>query len=195
MEKTLQAPMLVEVPKMGVYKPGWRKNAQGQIKKKASQMSTDELDYLYYKLKGLSAFRIHPHLQAKREKGLIRFDILTIQRMFHSRKLRDQIKEYSEVKTHNGSIDRRVLIRSNKRERVFIKERGWESCNLVFVFSLETREVITAYYTNRNFMYERVNEARYDETLNVIKFGNASEKGVTTCGKEEFYGNDFGGDI
>lgn len=170
----MKAPILVDVPKMGVYKSGWKKNAKGQSKKKASQMSEEELDFLYYRLKGISSFRIHPHLQAKREKGLIQFDILTIQRMFHSRKLRNQIKEYSEVRTHTGRVDRRVLIRSNKRERVYIKKKGWQTCNLVFVFSLDTKEVITAYYANKNFQFRYVNEDRYDESLTIIKFDTES---------------------
>lgn len=158
------------VPKMGVFKPGWKQNAKGQSKKMASQMTDEELDYLTFRIRDTNFFKIHPHLLKKKERGLITFDILTIQRMFKSKKLRDQIKEYSESINHEGRVDHRVLIRSNKREKVYIKGKGYQTCNLVFVISLDTKEIITAYYANKNYRFTRVNEARYDENLKIMDF-------------------------
>lgn len=155
------------IKKSGQFKPGWKQNAVGQSKKKANQMTVEELDYLVYLLRDVSCIKLHPHLRAKVEKKELHFDIITIMRMFRSPRLRNQIVEFA-VMERDGEEDKRVLIRSTKVERVHIKGKGVLSCNLLFVISLRTNEIITAYYTHKNHLYTQVNQSRYDENLNII---------------------------
>lgn len=154
--------------KVGVFKAGWGKNAEGQRKLHAEQMSKDEKTYLTHRLNDLHhSFKIHPHLQDKKAKGLIAYDILTIRNTLKSPRIIKQIREYSEVELWDGTIDQRVLIRSSKKERVYIKDKGYLICNLLFVVSLSRSEIITAYYSHKNHTYYKNND-RYDDTLRII---------------------------
>lgn len=157
----------IDIKKSGQFKPGWKQNAVGQTKKKADQMTEDELDYLVYLLRDVRSIKLHPHLRGKVERKELHFDIVTILQMFRSPRLRNQIVEYA-VMERNGEADRRVLIRSTKAERVYIKGKGMLPCNLLFVLSLRTGEIITAYYAHKNHLYTQVNQSRYDENLNII---------------------------
>lgn len=156
------------INKVGVFKAGWGKNADNQTKKHVDQMTASEKEYLAFLLNGMqSGFRIHPHLQMKQQKRLVSFDILTIQKTLRSPHLYNCIKEYSEIEKSEGVVDRRVLVRSSKKERVLIKGKGMLMCNLLFVVSLDTSEIITAYYSHKNHTYE-MNSERYDENLSIM---------------------------
>lgn len=156
------------IHKIGVFKAGWGKNAFNQRKKHVEQMDRDEKDYLAYLLKDMHArFRIHPHLQSKQQRRLVSFDILTIQKTLRSPRLSQCIREYSVIKREGGETDRRVLIRSTKKERVAIKGKGMVMCNLLFVVSLDTAEIITAYYSHHYHKYA-TNSDRYDDTLSIM---------------------------
>lgn len=160
-----------DIKKTGAFNSGWNANATGQIKKSASQMTNSELDYLTYLINDMNSFRIHKHLKKKRDEGMISFDILIINNTLRSPNLKSKIKEYSENINHDGVLDRRVLIRSKKHERVFIKGKGYQYCNLIFVISLDTSEIVTAYYVNKNKKYSKLNKKRYDQNLRVISGG------------------------
>jgi len=156
------------INKMGVFKPGWGRNAEGQQKKHVDQMNLPEKEFLTYLLKDMKdSFKIHPHLQEKQQKNLLSFDILTIRRTLGSRSLMKFIREYSVIEKGDGFVDRRVLIRSPKREKVYIKNVGRVWCNLVFVVSLDTSQIITAYYSHQNHKYE-TNEERYTKNLQIV---------------------------
>lgn len=158
----------VGLQKVGVFKSGWGRNAKGQRKLHVDQMTKDEKSYLTHMLHEIQhSFKIHPHLQDKRKKGLISYDILTIQNTLGSPSLPKFIREYSEMERKEGEVDKRVLVRSPKKERVYIKGRGYRMCNLLFVISLTNSEVITAYYSHKNHRYV-TNSDRYDASLRII---------------------------
>lgn len=157
-----------KLQKVGVFKAGWGRNAEGQRKKHIDQMSHSEKNYLAFLLNDMHrCFKIHPHLQDKKRKGLLTYDIITIQQTMRSSTLKQYIREYSEVERKNGEVDKRVLIRSPKKERVYIKGRGYRMCNLLFVVSLKTSQIITAYYSHQNHKYEK-NKDRYDKSLQIL---------------------------
>lgn len=157
-----------KLQKVGVFKSGWGRNAEGQRKRHVEQMSKDEKKYLAHMLNEVQhAFKIHPHLQEKKKRGLISYDILTIRNTLGSPSLSKFIREYSEIERADGDVDRRVLVRSPKRERVFIKGKGYLVCNLLFVISLSNSEVVTAYYSHKNHYYV-TNTNRYDASLRII---------------------------
>lgn len=111
---------------------------------------------------------LHPHLQWKRDTGQISFDLLSIERMFRAKRLRYHIKEYSVIELNDGTIDHRVLIRSNKQEKVAIDGRGLTKCNLMFVLSLDTKEIVTAYYVHIHNHFDNPNMKRYNAELDVV---------------------------
>lgn len=159
------------VSKMGIYNSGWKANSKGQTKKSESQMSTDEKEYLTYLIRDIRSFRINEHLKLKREKGLIKFDILSVSKSLRAPNVINLIKEYSENVGHDGTVDRRVLLGSNKREKVYIKGKGYQWCTLRFVLSLDKAEIITAYYIGKNRKFAEISESRYDENLDILNGG------------------------
>lgn len=158
----------IYISKQGEFKGGWNDNRPGQDKKLARQMTRTEKDYLVHIVRETDRVVLHPHLQWKRDTGQISFDLLSIERMFRAKRLRYHIKEYSVIELTDGTIDHRVLIRSNKQERVDIDGRGLTKCNLMFVLSLDTKEIVTAYYVHIHNHFDNPNMKRYNAQLDVI---------------------------
>ena len=154
--------------KQGIFKGGWSQNHPNQEKKHTSQMTKEEKEYLVDKVRDVRNVTIHPHLQWKRDSGQITFDILNMTRMFRAKNLSYHIKEFSTIKLDDGRVDHRVLIRSNRTERVAIEGQGMRKCNLMFVLSLDTKEIVTEYFVEIYNHFENVNMERYDETLDII---------------------------
>lgn len=159
------------VEKMGIFNSGWNKNSEGQTKKSESQMTIDEKEYLTYLIRDIRSFKINDHLKLKREKGLIKFDILSISKALRAPNVINLIKEYSLNVSYDGTVDRRVLLGSNRREKVFIKGKGYQWCTLRFVLSLDKAEIITAYYIGKNRKFAKISENRYDENLDILNGG------------------------
>lgn len=80
--------------------------------------------------------------------------------------IRSLIIEYNTTKKSYG-IDKRVVLRSKEVYNVEIGENIIE-CNLCFVISILSGEVITAYYNNINDNHENIDWARYNENLKVF---------------------------
>lgn len=166
----------IQISKQGEFKSGWKYNRPGQYKKLDQQMTKDEKDYLVYMIKEVKSIILHPHLQWKRDTGQLSFDIITIQRMFNAKYLHKHIKEFSVIELSDGHIDHRVLIRSNRTELVNIDGRGLTKCNLMFVLSLDTKEIITAYYVHIHNHFDNPNMERYSENLNIIETLQSNER-------------------
>lgn len=154
--------------KQGEFKGGWSKNHPTQMKKHTSQMSKYEKEYLVEKVRNIRNVSVHPHLQWKKDTGQITYDIMNMTRMFRAKNLSYHIKEFSTIQVEGGRIDHRILIRSNRVEHVDIDDAGRQRCNLMFVISLDTYEIITAYYVHVHNHFESINMDRYDETLDII---------------------------
>lgn len=156
-----------EVSKSGVFKSGWGENSKGQVKKHRSQFTHEEVEYLLYLLRDMRGFVISNHLRGKQRDGMIVFDMVTLQNTLNSNSLRSLICEYSQQQYEDGTLDRRVLIRSKKTEYVRIEGKGVLRCNLLFVISLDTTQIVTAYYSHKDHEYI-MNEERYDSELAII---------------------------
>lgn len=172
------------VAKEGELKSGWSENAPGQSKILANQMSNEEIKYLGDLLKEIKTIYLHPHLQWKRDTGQLSFDTKTIDEVFESGELDDYIKEFSCITLRCGRTDHRVLVRSPRAEVVNVPERGLQKCNLMFVVSLDTEEIITAYYVHIDNQFDKPNMARYDARLDVIALLN-DHKRIVEPVKEE----------
>lgn len=174
----------IAIEKQGEFKSGWDANRPGQDKKLNSQMSRDEKDYLVHLIRETNRVVLHPHLQWKRDTGQISFDLLTIERMFRAKRLKFHIKEFSIIELNDGTTDHRVLIRSNRTEKVTIDGRGDTPCNLMFVLSLDTREIVTAYYVHIHNHFDKPNMERYNANLDVIGTLQGSERQIRPVSEE-----------
>lgn len=76
------------------------------------------------------------------------------------------IIEYNSTNNY-GKIDKRVLIRSKKSYFVDIDNTLTE-CNLCFVISIITGQIITAYYNEVNDNHNTIDWLRYDKSLKII---------------------------
>lgn len=174
----------IQIEKQGEFNSGWSQNRPGQRKKLSKQMTEEEKDYLVYAIRDIKGIVLHPHLKWKRDSGQISFDIISIHRMFKVRNLKYHIKEYSIIELEDGRVDHRVLIRSNRTEMVHIDGRGLVKCNLMFVLSLDTNEIVTAYYVHIHNHFDKPNMDRYDEELDVIETLSSPERIVHPVKKE-----------
>lgn len=181
----------VNISKQGEFKPGWGQNHPKQIKKLGSQMRPEEKTYLLYLIRETDKIILHPHLQWKRDTGQISFDIMTIYRMFRAKRLAYHLKEFSRIELDDGTIDHRVLIRSNRIELVDIDGHGTQKCNLMFVLSLDTKEVVTAYYVHFRNHFDMPNMARYDAGLDIIATMQGSDRVCRPLQEERPYFDDL----
>jgi hypothetical protein len=146
---------------------------ENQIKKHQSQMTADELLYLARIL-----FEICPniykgknwHLNNRIDTGSIPTE--RYKNIIKEGKLPLKIVEYNETLKFYG-VDRRVVVRSEKAEYVTYHPGKTEEvtgyANLCFVVSLNTGEIITAYYNGVNDNHTSLDTRRYDENLQIIK--------------------------
>lgn len=155
------------IKKVGQFKSGWEENKEGQLKKLSRDFSRYEKEYLLHLVREVRSFSIHSHLQRKIDTGQISFDIWNIKRMFKASRLDFHIKEFSVMPYDDGTFDHRVTIRSNRNERVQI-DGEMKQCNLIFVLSLDTSEIVTAFYVSKYNHFDVVNEERYSPDWDIV---------------------------
>lgn len=139
------------------------KKTPGQRKKHISQMTSNEISFLVYKIQHLDKIIYSNHLLKKH----ITFNEKTILKTLKSSNLKNCIIEYNETPSKDF-LDRRVLIRSEIAENVLINNNNYELCNLCFVLSIVSKKVITVYYNKSNDNHTSLNLNRYDNTLKII---------------------------
>lgn len=147
----------------GIINRGLVKKTYKQQKKHYTQLSIEELDYLEKMLHNLKKIRPSWHLVEKKDILIKKKDILKV---IKDSEIRNLIIEYNTTKKSYG-IDKRVVLRSKEVYNVEIGENIIE-CNLCFVISILSGEVITAYYNNINDNHENIDWARYNKNLKVF---------------------------
>lgn len=147
----------------GIINRGLVKKTYKQQKKHYTQLSIEELDYLEKMLHNLKKIRPSWHFVEKKDILIKKKDILKV---IKDSDIRNLIIEYNTTKKSYG-IDKRVVLRSKEVYNVEIGENIIE-CNLCFVISILSGEVITAYYNNINDNHENIDWARYNKNLKVF---------------------------
>lgn len=153
------------------YYRGKVKATNGQRKKHVSQMTKDEIHYLSEKCKNIPQKKvtISKHLL---QKG-ISFNQVDILNTLQSPNLHSLIIEYNETPKKNGSLDSRVLIRSNISKDVQFQTKYGKvftaPAQMCFVISLKTYEVITVYWNKTNDSHTTMDWSRYQKHLKIIK--------------------------
>lgn len=151
----------------GYLDKGWESNANNHSKKLFKQMDDSELDMLTKEITDIEGLSYHPHLQLKIDTGEVWFDDEIINHTIQSDNLSLQIREYGIIKLPCGFRDDRVLIRSENT--TFIANGNQQvKYSLMFVVSLNTHEIITAYYISSNIDFDDTNMERYDESIDII---------------------------
>lgn len=143
-----------------------------QTKKHVTQMNAGELVYLSKKI-----FEIKDDIKIKTDHLKNRVDVgdlplWTFIKVIEEGKLPNKIIEYNETK-RDGHVDHRVVIRDTKEETRYYhtgKEHlTYGQCNLCFVLSLDTGNIVTAYYNGVNDSHYTLDAKRYNENLKIIK--------------------------
>lgn len=148
------------------YHKGVIKKTENQRKKHVKQMTRKEQWYLREQIKNLPNIKFTKHA--------LNNDVdVTIEQIKNTIKEYNYIIEYNETTDTYGKINRRVLVRSSRVYKVdFHKIDGSVikgNANLCFVISIDTGDIITAYYNFINDEHKTIDMRRYDKTLKIIK--------------------------
>lgn len=152
----------------GELNKGWTNNHPNQEKKFINQMNHMEIKKINEEIKECKKLRYSPHLQWKVDTGQIWFNYSIISETLSSIESYKYIREFSIFKLDNKEIDNRVLFRSSKKVKANLVDEGISSCYLMFVVSINTSELVTAYYVLDTQDFNKVNYDRYDSKLNII---------------------------
>ena len=151
----------------------WVYATENQIKKHISQMAVKESMYLAKEaFNMINKLHIGNNTHLKNRIDVKDIPIKRYKEILNEGVLPARIVEYNETLTNYG-VDRRVVIRSSKAEYTTyhmgkVREvTGY--ANLCFVMSLNTGEIITAYYNGVNDNHTSLDTRRYDENLQIIK--------------------------
>lgn len=144
----------------GEIKKGETSITRNQVKKHRSQLSSKELDSLVFEIRRISRITLSRHLKEKD----IRISMGILYKTMRSSDLKNQIIEVNKL-FGNARNSRRVLIRSNYNQPVYIKGKGTMLCNLCFVIDLTSFEVVTAYYNQKEDNHQDINMNRYNDKL------------------------------
>ena len=147
------------------YHKGVIKKTENQRKKHVKQMTRKEQWYLREQIKNLSNIKFTKH-------ALNNNVDVTIEQIKNTIKEYNYIIEYNETTDTYGKINRRVLVRSSRVYKVDFHKiddsviKG--NANLCFVISIDTGDIITAYYNFINDEHKTIDMRRYDKTLKII---------------------------
>lgn len=149
----------------GHINKGFVKKTNNQRKKHFSQFSKGEFVYLENKIKKLDLKQIKSsrHLNLKSSISYKKDDIIAV---LSDEDIKNRIIEFN-ITPSKGSIDRRVLLRSKEEYDVLINN-NIKKCNLCFVISIITGDLITVYYNESNDSHDTIDWRRYDNDLQII---------------------------
>ena len=150
----------------GHIKRGVVKRTQNQEKKHFSQFTTEELVYLENKIKSINTNCLKPsyHLSSKTD---IKYKIDDIAAVLKDDEVKNRIIEYNYTKTRYKT-DERVLLRSKEEYQVLVNGKTLK-CNLCFVISILTNEIITVYYNESKDNHNTIDWTRYNNNLEIIR--------------------------
>lgn len=146
------------------------KETEGQQKKYYLQMTPFELAYLHNKVKGINTNKltVSSHLQHKIAKNEIKVDLH--KDIIQTIKGQYDIIEYNEKTEHDGTVDKRVVVKSKSSKLMDfvigsnkVKRLG----QVVFVISLVKNQVVTSYFNIAGDNHTSVNMYRYNRSLQI----------------------------
>ena len=142
---------------------GYVKTTVNQQKKHYTQMSKEELAFLKNQIQNIKDIKPSWHLE---NKTSIKYKMEDIFKVVNDLDLENRIIEFNTTPSR-GTLDKRVLLRSKEVYSVDINGKQ-TNCNLCFVISLKSHELITVYYNEYNDSHDTIDWNRYDENLKII---------------------------
>lgn len=142
---------------------GYVKTTVNQQKKHYTQMSKEELTFLKSQIQNIKDIKPSWHLE---NKASIEYKMEDVFKVVTDLDLENRIIEFNTTPSR-GAIDKRVLLRSKEVYSVDINGKQ-TNCNLCFVISIKTHELITVYYNEYNDSHNTIDWKRYDENLKII---------------------------
>lgn len=147
----------------GRFRRGYVQKTKRQRKKHISQMTKLDIEIIQEHIRNLRSLYASKHVIEK-----IKYDNL----FFTSDMVVEVIENIDEqhiieynITRFRGRNDSRVLLRSDKVYPVSIIDKGVVYCNLCFVLSLDSGELVTVYWNDCNDNHQTINYERYDEQL------------------------------
>lgn len=147
----------------GCINKGFVKVTHNQKKKHYTQMSKDEIIFLKNQIKNIKDIKPSWHLE---NKVLIKYKMEDVFKVINDEDVENRIIEFNITPTRS-KIDNRVLLRSKEVYPVDINGKLID-CNLCFVISLKSHELITVYYNESNDSHDTIDWKRYDKNLKII---------------------------
>ena len=142
---------------------GYVKTTVNQQKKHYTQMSKEELTFLKSQIQNIKDIKPSWHLE---NKASIEYKMEDVFKVVTDLDLENRIIEFNTTPSR-GAIDKRVLLRSKEVYSVDINGKQ-TNCNLCFVISIKTHELITVYYNEYNDSHNTIDWKRYDKNLKII---------------------------
>ena len=142
---------------------GYVKTTVNQKKKHYTQMSKEELTFLKSQIQNIKDIKPSWHLE---NKASIEYKMEDVFKVVTDSDLENRIIEFN-VTPSRGALDKRVLLRSKEVYLVDIDGKEVD-CNLCFVISLKSHQLITVYYNEYNDSHDTIDWKRYDENLKII---------------------------
>lgn len=139
------------------------KITSNQKKKHYTQMSENELNFLKIEIEKIEHIKPSWHLDNKSHVG---YHIEDVWKVINDTDIKNRIIEFN-ITPKRGILDRRVLLRSKEIYSVEI-DNNQIDCNLCFVISLRSHEIITIYYNKCDDFHDTIDWRRYDENLKII---------------------------
>ena len=142
---------------------GYVKTTVNQQKKHYTQMSKEELAFLKNQIQNIKDIKPSWHLE---NKTSIKYKMEDIFKVVNDLDLENRIIEFNTTPSRR-TLDKRVLLRSKEVYSVDINGKQ-TNCNLCFVISIKSHELITVYYNEYNDFHNTIDWKRYDENLKII---------------------------
>lgn len=142
-----------------IYHKGVRTTTKGQQKKHYTQMTQEEIDYLYNEILKISRLRVQSHMWDKIDKYELD--------AFFVRNILDRITKESIVEYNNGKRHERRVVLADKRNP--IEASDGSTMYLTVVIDIDDQYFVTLWVNDINDNHDTLNMNYYDKNLQIIK--------------------------
>lgn len=142
-----------------IYHKGVRTTTKGQQKKYYTQMTQEEINYLYNEILKISRLRVQSHMWDKIDKYELD--------AFFVRNVLDRITKESIIEYNNGRGQERRVVLEDKRNT--IEASDGSTMFLTVVIDIDKQCFVTLWVNDINDTHDTIDMKYYNENLKIIK--------------------------
>jgi hypothetical protein len=142
-----------------IYHKGQRTTTKGQQKKYYTQMTQDEINYLYNEILKISRLRVQSHMWDKIDKYELD--------AFFVRNVLDRITKESIIEYNNGRGQERRVVLEDKRNT--IEASDGSTMFLTVVIDIDKQCFVTLWVNDINDTHATLDMSYYNKNLKIIK--------------------------